>query len=502
MTDSSDRIDPRDGLDRIDPYVWRIAIVVVLGSIMSILDTTIVNVALQTLHEKLNSSLSDIQWVITGYLLSLATVIPLTGWASRRFGAKRVYLFALVLFTAGSALCGVAGSTTALIAFRVLQGLGGGLIMPVGQLILADTAGPKRMGRVMSVTGVPTMLGPILAPTIGGLILSGASWRWIFYVNVPIGIIAVFLAARILPASGLAKHPPRLDYRGLILMALGMPLLTYGLAEVGVLGTLTAPRVLLPLLAGIALLAAFSWYAWHKKDALLDLHLYRRAAYAAASLVMFFLGAALFGATILLPLYYQNVRHESVIDTGLLLAPQGIGMALVMPMVGRLTDRIGGGPLALGGVLLTMLAGIPLGLIGADTSILWLSLVTAVRGVGIGFAFMPSFVAAFAALERRQLPDAAPQLNMLMRVGASIGVAVLAVVLERAIIGAGRAPSDAALAGAYGTAFWWSLALSAAAIGPCLWLTSSERKAKRARRAAAASGPPPGEEPSLAELAA
>ncbi|MGH2852171.1 MAG: MFS transporter, partial [Solirubrobacteraceae bacterium] len=156
---------------RIDPFVWRVAVVIVLGSIMSILDTTIVNVALDTLHRRLHSPLADIQWVITGYLLSLATVIPLTGWASRRFGAKRVYLTSLVLFTGGSALCGVAGSAGSLIAFRVLQGVGGGMIMPVGQMILADAAGPERMGRVMSVTGVPTMLGPILGPTIGGLIL-------------------------------------------------------------------------------------------------------------------------------------------------------------------------------------------------------------------------------------------------------------------------------------------------------------------------------------------
>src|ERR1700722_19556385 len=205
-----------DDSDRIDPYVWRVAIVVVLGSIMSILDTTIVNVALQTLHERLHSSLGDIQWVITGYLLSLATVIPLTGWASRRFGARRVYMASLILFTAGSALCGIAGSATMLIVFRVLQGVGGGMIMPVGQMILADVAGPKRMGRVMSVTGVPTMLGPILGPTIGGLILQGASWRWIFYVNVPIGILAIFLAIRILPASGKIAVPPRLDIRGLI----------------------------------------------------------------------------------------------------------------------------------------------------------------------------------------------------------------------------------------------------------------------------------------------
>jgi MFS family permease len=175
-------------------------------------------------------------------------------------------------------------------------------------------------------------------------------------------------------------------------------------------------------------------------------------------------------------------------------------MAFVMPFVGRLTDRVGGGPLALFGVGLTLLAGIPLGLIGAHTSILWLSLDTTVRGVGIGFAFMPSFVAAFAALERHELPDAAPQLNVLMRVGGSIGVAALAVVLERAIVAAGHSPTVAGIAGAYGTAFWWSFGLSVAAIGPCVWLTLAERKARRARRDAT-SDDPLGEVP-LAEIAA
>jgi len=216
------------------------------------------------------------------------------------------------------------------------------------------------MGRVLSVTGVPTMLGRSSARRIGGLILQGASWRWIFYVNVPIGILAIFLALRILPASGKVEMPPRLDIRGLLLIALGMPLLTYGLAEIGILDTFTAAQVVIPFFAGLALLALFGLHAWGTKNPLLDLHLYRRGTYASASLVMFFLGGALFGAIILLPLYYQNLRHEDVIDTGLLLGPQGIGMAFVMPFVGRLTDRLGGGPLALFGVVLTLLAGIPL----------------------------------------------------------------------------------------------------------------------------------------------
>ena len=242
--------------NKIDAYVWRISAVVIVGSIMSILDTTIVNVALATLGRELHSSIDQIQWVVTGYLLSLAAVIPVTGWAARRFGAKRVYIISLVLFTAGSALCGLASSTTALILFRVLQGIGGGMILPIGQLMMAEAAGPKRMGRVMSIVAVPAMLAPILGPAIGGLILDNASWQWIFYVNVPIGLIAVIAAIRILPK---VKPEPteKLDVRGFALLATGLPLLTYGLAEIGATGTFTSPKVVYPIIASIVLIGVF-----------------------------------------------------------------------------------------------------------------------------------------------------------------------------------------------------------------------------------------------------
>src|SRR5690349_19654811 len=221
---------------------------------MSILDTTIVNVALETLGRELHTTLSDIQWVITGYMLSLAAVIPVTGWAARRFGPKPIYLISLVLFTAGSALCGIATSATELIVFRVVQGVGGGMILPIGQLMMATAAGPKRMGRVMSVVAVPAMLAPILGPTLGGLIVDNASWRWIFFVNLPVGAIAFALALRLLPHGDREPVEP-LDVRGLLLLAMGVPLLTYGLAEIGATGSVTALRALLPLLGGVALIA-------------------------------------------------------------------------------------------------------------------------------------------------------------------------------------------------------------------------------------------------------
>jgi EmrB/QacA subfamily drug resistance transporter len=464
--------------ERLDPYIWRVGSVVILGSIMSILDTTIVNVALRTLGRELHSPISQIQWVVTGYLLSLAAVIPITGWAARSFGPKRVYLVSVVIFTAGSALCGLATSSTELIVFRVFQGIGGGMILPIGQLMLAEAAGPKRMGRVMSIVAVPMMLAPVLGPALGGLIVDNLSWRWIFYVNVPIGAIAVVTALRMLPTVE-RKPAERLDFIGLALMATGLPLLTYGLAEIGSTGSFTSSKVVVPILVGIALVIAFAFHALRIRvvKPLLDLRLYRRPTFSSASFAMFCLGAALFGGMILLPLYWQGIRHESVVDTGLLTAPQGLGMALIMPLAGKLTDRLGGGPLALLGVVITTFATIPFGLIGAHTSVAWLSVAMLIRGFGIGLAFMPAMTAAFASLDRSELSDATPQLNVLQRVGGSIGTAVLAVVLQRALAGT---HTLSAQAGAYGTAFWWSAALTALAIGPCIILVRAERSARQA----------------------
>jgi EmrB/QacA subfamily drug resistance transporter len=305
------------------------------------------------------------------------------------------------------------------------------------------------------------------------------SWRWIFYVNVPIGVIAVIAAIRVLPK---VKPSPtdRLDVRGLLLMATGLPLLTYGLAEIGVTGGFSSAKVIFPVVVGIALVAAFVLHALRVPKPLLDVRLYKRPTFSSASFAMFCLGAALFGGMILLPLYWQGVRFESVVDTGLLTAPQGLGAALAMPIAGKLTDRYGGGPVALFGVTLCTLATIPFGLIGAHTSIFGLSAAMFVRGIGIGFGFMPTMAAAFASLERSELASATPQLNVLQRVGGSIGIAVLAVVLQRGLTGA-HTPSAAA--SAYGTAFLWAAGLTALAIVPCIVLIRAERAAKRAQAA-------------------
>ena len=461
--------------DRIEPYVWKIAGVVILGMIMSILDTTIVNVALHTLGRDLHSSVSQIQWVVTGYLLSLAAVIPVTGWAARRFGARRVYMTSLVLFTIGSALCAMASTTTTLVLFRVLQGVGGGMIMPVGQLIMAQVAGPKRMGRVMGMVSMPAMLAPILGPVVGGLILQNLHWSWIFLVNLPVGAVALLAAWRVLPHTE-SGEAGRLDVLGLALLSTASSALVYGLAQLGTHSSLTAPAVVWPIVAGFVLSGIFCVHALRVERPLLDVRLYANRVFGAASMTTFGLGAALFGAMILVPLYYQEVRHESVIATGLLTGPQGLGMLFAMPLAGRLTQRFGGGRVAIVGVSILALSTIPLAFVGPSTSIVQISVVLLLRGVGIGFSFMPAMTAAFASLRPEQLSDATPQLNVLQRIGGAIGTAVLAVVLQRA---SGHAPSLAKLSDAFDAAYWGSLGIAVASLIPCVVLLRAENPRAR-----------------------
>jgi EmrB/QacA subfamily drug resistance transporter len=465
--------------------------------IMSILDTTIVNVALETLSSQLNATLSTIQWVSTGYMLALAIVIPLTGWMSERFGAKRVWMTSVALFGLGSVLCGLAWSAGSLIFFRILQGFGGGMIMPVGMSLMTQTAGPQRVGRVMSVIGVPILLGPILGPVIGGLIVDSISWRWIFFVNIPIVALALVLAARLLHADAGRADAGRLDWLGLILLSPGLAGIVFGLSETESHGGISAPIAWVPIAAGIVLVALFVRHAWGAPRPLIDVRLFRSVGFSAAASTTFLIGAALFGAMLVLPLYYQVARGESALTAGLLMAPQGVGAALAMPIAGRLTDRVGGGRVALVGLLVMTAGTIPFAFIGATTSYTLLAAMLVVRGIGMGATMMPAMAAAYATLERGQIPRATSALNVLQRVGGSIGTALLAVVLQHQIVsqmgtgGGGqgtlqrlpdavRARVAEPLAAAFAHTFWWAVGLGVLALVPTTILAVSQSRARRA----------------------
>jgi EmrB/QacA subfamily drug resistance transporter len=482
MTGPGGRLANRERV--IDAELRGLAIVVVLGTIMSIFDTTIVNVAVETLGRTFHTTLATIQWVSTGYLLALAIVIPITGWAIERFGAKRMYLISLTLFLVGSALCGLAWSASSLIFFRVLQGLGGGMILPIGQTILARAAGPQRIGRVMSIVGIPMLLGPVLGPALGGLIIDSLSWRWIFYVNIPIGLLALVLASRTLKsdATGTAG---KLDIRGLALLSPGLAGIVYGLSEAGSSGGFSAPRVIIGIAVGVVLMVAFVMHALHVKVPLVDLRLFKNRGFSVASVTGFVLGATVFGAMFLLPLYYQVVRGHSPLRAGLLMAPQGIGAMISMPLAGRITDRVGAFRVVPVGVAAVILGTIAYTQVTISTSEVLLALSLFVRGLGLGFSMMPSMSAAYQTLQPHQVPRATTTINIVRQVGGSLGTAVLAVILQRQIVssvgahGGGSvlesttaipAAARAQVATAFGHSFWWAVGLSALGVIPALLL--------------------------------
>jgi EmrB/QacA subfamily drug resistance transporter len=491
------------GLDR---EILVLGGVVVIGTIMAILDATIVNVAIPTLGRDLHTSISTIQWVMTGYLLAFASVIPLTGWGSERFGAKPVWIASLLLFMTGSALAGAAWSIEALIVFRVLQGFGGGLILPVGQTLLAQAAGPQRFGRVMSVVGVPMLLAPIFGPVIGGAIVDQASWRWIFFVNLPVGLVALLLAWRLLPDAA-PRQGNRLDLRGLALLSPGIAIFVYGMSEAGAAGGFTGGRAFAGIAFGLALVGLFVWHARRRgRAALIDVSLFARRAFAAAGATNLLVGIALFGALILLPLYYQLVRGESPLATGLLLVPQGVGAALAMPIAGRLTDEIGARVVIPAGIVLALAGTAAYTQVGARTSYVFLAGALFVIGLGLGSTIVPSMAVAYQAVPREAVAQATSTINVIQRIAGSVGTALLAVVLQRSIadklpgldggIGAlaglaraGGPQTRPALAEAFGTTFWVAFGLVATALVPALLLPRIRPRGASGEAAAEATSP-------------
>jgi MFS family permease len=347
--------------DRLDPLVWKIAGVALFGALLAQLDATIVNVSLSNLAADLNSNLATIQWVTSGYLLALTLVLPLNGWLVDRIGAKALYLWCFSAFTLSSALCGFAWSAPSLIAFRVLQGFSGGLLAPMTQMMIARAAG-KHMARVAGYMALPVLLAPVLGPIIAGAILQYASWRWLFLVNLPVGVIALLLVVLFLPSDRHETTQRNLDWFGLALLSPGLVLFLYGSER---LNNLTGRGI---LVAGLVMMAAFLWIARQKG--------------------------------------------------GWMLAPLGIGMMITNPFMGALTDRFGIRRVSAGGALLTLVGTAPLlylAIHGLDLFVLVPALF--LRGMAMIAVGLPSLTAAYASVSRQKMPMATTSLNIVQRLG-------------------------------------------------------------------------------------
>jgi EmrB/QacA subfamily drug resistance transporter len=494
VTESQASAAPADP-NALDRETMVVAAVVLLGAIMSILDTTIVNVAIDRLSIDFNASLTTIQWVVTGYTLALAAVIPASGWAADRFGTKRIYISSLLLFMFGSALCAVAWSADSLIAFRVLQGIGGGMIMPVVMTIMTKKAGPNRMGRVMGILGVPMLVAPIIGPILGGWLVDDVSWRWIFLINVPIGILAVILAFIVLEKDS-PQPSQRLDWLGMALLSPGLTLLIFGLAESSS-GGFSQFKSWAPIVAGAALIAGFLFHSWRKAGgALIDIRTFTHTRAGAAAGVFMLFAVAFFGALLLIPLYYQTVRGASALEAGLLLAPQGIGAMITMPLAGKLTDKYGPNKWPACGIPLLVIGIAPFAFVTAGTSYVLLCGFSFIMGLGMGFAMMPTMTAAMQAVPASAIARTSTAMNIIRQGGASIGTAILSVILTAEIAsqlgshtGAGSGLSairelspaqqiavKEPLASSFASTFVWALILLGVAFIPALFMALGKWK--------------------------
>ena len=421
---------------------YMIALTAALGLIMAVLDSTIVNVALVPMAKSLRTDLNTIEWVVTGYLLAQAAVIPVAGYFSNRFGIKRLFIICLALFTVGSLLCGVASSESQLIGFRVLQGLGGGALFPLAQSIAFGAFPPAQRAAASSITAIPVLLAPAFGPTLGGWLTDSFGWSSIFFINLPVGILACVMAFRVLPADKLAPKGTQagFDYIGLALSTLGVLAVIYAFALVsqGRPGTQTPLNpngqlygwgywpVWAILAFGLALLAAFAVYELRfSKDPVLDLRLFSRYDFTLASIVSWINAAVVFGSIFILPVFLQQVRQPnlSAFDAGFALMPQGLAAAVSVAIGGRLYNRIGVRPLVItGGILLTvsswMLSQITPATTGLD---LLPSLV--VRGLGFGFTLIPVQTRALQMISGPALPKASSLYNVTRQIFSSVGVA-------------------------------------------------------------------------------
>jgi EmrB/QacA subfamily drug resistance transporter len=417
--------------DQLDAGLLRISGVCILATVMAILDVTVVAVAQRTFIDQFGSTQAVVAWTMTGYTLALASVIPVTGWAADRFGTKRLFMGSVLAFTLGSLLCAVAANILQLIIFRVVQGIGGGMLLPLGFMILTREAGPRRLGRLMSILSIPMLLAPIGGPIVGGWLIDTSSWRWIFLINLPIGLITIALAAIVFPRD----HPARsetFDVIGGLLLSPGLATFLFAVSSIPRRGTVADRHVLIPAAIGLGLIAAFVVHAWYRADhPLIDLRLFRNRVITQANVTMVVFAGAFFGAGLLLPSYFQQVLHQTPMQAGVHMIPQGVGAMVTMRLTGPLVDRQGPGKVVLVGIaLITVgLGAFAFGVARQAQYLPTLLVGLAIMGLGMGCTMMPLSVASVQALAPHQIARGTTLMSVSHQVGGSMGTALMSMIL-------------------------------------------------------------------------
>ncbi|AYB44684.1 MDR family MFS transporter [Paenibacillus lautus] len=393
---------------------------VIIGTFMVLLDSTVVNVAVPTLVQYFDSPLHTMQWSIAAYTLALSAVIPLAGWLSDKFQPKRVFLISIGLFTIGSVLCAFAQTAEQLIAFRVLQGMGGGMVSPIGMAMVYRLAPPDKRGSVIGMFGIPLLLAPALGPVLSGWLIEFVSWQWMFWINLPIGMIGLFVGIKHLPSFP-GKEAPTLDIAGMILGPVAFAMITYGVSEGGV--SWTSTRTLFGITIGGIALLLFIGSCLRQKQPLLELRAFKSVDFTRGIIISWIMQAAMFGSVLLFPLLLQQIKGFTPLTTGLILLPQAVGSMIFMPMAGKLFDKVGARPPLVAGMTLMTVALFTMSFVRIDTPLLLIMIVLFFMGSGMGLSMMSLNTHVLNATPKHLVSRVTPLTSASQQVIASFAVA-------------------------------------------------------------------------------
>ncbi|MWC31188.1 DHA2 family efflux MFS transporter permease subunit [Paenibacillus sp. MMS18-CY102] len=403
---------------------------IIVGMFMVILDGTAMNVALPRLQEDFGRTLNVVQWSVIGYALSQAAVIPLAGWLSDRFGAKNIFLISVVLFTLGSGLCAMAGSIEQLIAYRVIQGLGGGMVAPIAMAFTYRLAPPGKVGAVMGMIGIPMLLAPALGPVIGGWLIENATWHWIFLINLPIGVVAVLIGIKTLPAIS-RQQVPTLDTLGMIFGPIAFSALAYGVSEGG--NSWTSAKTLTGIIVGGVALIIFIIVELNRKQPLLELRVFRSGNFTKGIIVQWVSQIALFGTMFMIPLFLIQAKNYGAFETGVIMLPMALASAVCMPIGGKLYDKLGARVPVIGGLVIVTLAAFLLSQVTTDTTKYGYILPFALLGAGMGLSMMPLNTHIIQSAPANLVGRVTSLTAALQQVVTSFAIAILTTILANRI---------------------------------------------------------------------
>jgi len=460
--------------EQLPKEVTRAAWAIAVAALAPMLDTTMVNIAINQFGKDFHTSLEMIQWIITGYVLALAVAVPVSGWLMDKFNGKKVLIYAELGFILFSVLSGLSWNFESLLVFRIFQGMSAGIIIPLMTTLLMKVAGPDKLGRLMAVIGTPIILGPIFGPVIGGVIIQLTTWRWIFFINIPVGLIALYLVSKRLDDFEPFNADSKIDWVGIILLAIMSSTMIYGITRAAHFASFQNHQTYLYVGIGIVTAIIYAIYNYMKKNkTVLPLSLFTYKSFSASMAGMFLAGIATNGPMLLLPLFFQNVRGYTLIEAALAMIPQGLGMLVARPTIGRLIDKIGAKLVVMVSLIISLLGSIPFIFIDEKTNFAIIVIILFVRGVGVGGITMPLMTDAYTGLEKGQIPQASIGSRIVQNLGSSFGSAVLATVVATVI--SGLKPTLPNILHSYQIGFLVSVIVIVIMFLPALFLTNKKK---------------------------